>query len=302
MSTQRFFDVVRPMHGSGGIPQSVVDVYNTFIEEAKRRRVGAQKLAYILATVKHETGGTFMPVRETFAGSDEQAIRRLENAFSRGQLPWVKTRYWDKKANGHSYFGRGYVQITHDYNYKRLGDLLGIDLLNNPHWALHPQTAMAILFEGMVRGLFTGRSLDDVSEPATSAPNFVNDRVVVNGKDRAAKIASYANVYWEALRDVDLLEQSRTMQAVRAQEKSSTGGVIAGTGAAIGSAATAVNEIIGEPATLQEAAGSATFLSHTFPIAASILSVVAIAVFVYMRIKAKKIAEARRDDAEKGVR
>jgi len=37
-------------------------------------------------------------------------------------------------SGGCRYLGRGAMQLTHDYNYKRAGDELGVDLLNNPTW------------------------------------------------------------------------------------------------------------------------------------------------------------------------
>ncbi|MBW4514576.1 MAG: M23 family metallopeptidase [Timaviella obliquedivisa GSE-PSE-MK23-08B] len=46
------------------------------------------------------------------------------------------------------YYGRGYFQLTWDYNYKSMGDLLGIDLVNNPDKANEPEIAaqVAILY------------------------------------------------------------------------------------------------------------------------------------------------------------
>ncbi|MDB5057274.1 MAG: Cell wall-associated hydrolase [Chloroflexi bacterium] len=43
------------------------------------------------------------------------------------------------------YWGRGFIQLTWSYNYKMYGDLLGVDLYNNPSFALEPSTAARIL-------------------------------------------------------------------------------------------------------------------------------------------------------------
>jgi hypothetical protein len=50
----------------------------------------------------------------------------------------------DYYGGGKRYKGRGYIQLTHDYNYKTYGDLIGVDLVNNPDKAADPQLAAKI--------------------------------------------------------------------------------------------------------------------------------------------------------------
>ena len=50
----------------------------------------------------------------------------------------------DYYGGGKRYKGRGYIQLTHDYNYKKYGDLIGVDLVNNPDLAADPQNAAKI--------------------------------------------------------------------------------------------------------------------------------------------------------------
>ena len=154
-----------------------------------------EKLAYILATAYHETGRTMQPVREAFAKSDEQAIARLENAWKKGKLKWVKTPYWRPDADGKAWFGRGYVQITHKANYQRLSPIAGVDLVADPDMALDPRIAAKILVCGMAGGLFTGKSLADYLPG-----DYVGARKIVNGTDRAKTIAGYARSFEKALR------------------------------------------------------------------------------------------------------
>lgn len=35
-------------------------------------------------------------------------------------------------SGGYKYFGRGFIQLTHDYNYNSFGEYIGVDLINNP--------------------------------------------------------------------------------------------------------------------------------------------------------------------------
>jgi hypothetical protein len=49
-------------------------------------------------------------------------------------------------SGGAEYFGRGYIQITHDYNYKDAGNGIGIgdQLVNDPKMALRPEIAAKV--------------------------------------------------------------------------------------------------------------------------------------------------------------
>lgn len=42
------------------------------------------------------------------------------------------------------YHGRGYIQLTGEQNYKTYGDMIGVDLVNNPEMAKDPTTALKI--------------------------------------------------------------------------------------------------------------------------------------------------------------
>jgi putative chitinase len=81
------------------------------------------------------------------------------------------------------YYGRGYVQITHDVNYKALGKAYGIgeELYINPDRALEPKIAYFIVSHGMRHGTFTtgihklsshiyGKKCDYSKATGTSAP------------------------------------------------------------------------------------------------------------------------------------
>lgn len=151
--------------------------------------------AYILATAKHETGSRMQPVREAYGTSDDDVIRRLDKAWARGVMPWVRAAYWRKDRDGKAWYGRGHVQLTHRDNYARMGKRLGVDLVANPDAALNPELSARIMVVGMTEGLFTGLKLSQCS-------TYSEMRRVVNGTDRAALIANYALTFETALNEV----------------------------------------------------------------------------------------------------
>ena len=124
-------------------------------------------LAYIMATVQRETG-SYKPVEE-IGGS------------SRSYAP---------------YYGRGYVQLTHLTNYQKYSTITGKDLVNNKELALEPQTAAFILAHGFLNGTFTGAKLRDYISADGSKKDYMNARRIINGTDKAALIAGYAQE-WE---------------------------------------------------------------------------------------------------------
>ena len=134
-------------------------------------------VAYILATIKHETANTFKPITEL--GSQKYLTQK---------------RYYP-------YIGRGYVQLTWDFNYRKFGKLLNIPLLEHPELANEPETAWKILEVGMVQGLYTGKKLSDYLNDTEM--DFYNARKIINGLDQATTIKFYAGQYFQALEWID---------------------------------------------------------------------------------------------------
>ena len=178
------FDVVRPMFG-GSLNQAQVDGINTILSAFKLHGDGSRmSLAYLLATTKHETADTMQPIHERGAKAyfakyepGTSIDRNLGNTI---------------KGDGYRFRGRGYVQITGRANYAKAGKKLGRDLIAKPDDALLPDVAAFILIRGCIEGWFTGKKLGDYT-------NFYNMRRVVNGTDKAPLIASYADIFEEAL-------------------------------------------------------------------------------------------------------
>jgi len=95
----------------------------------------AAHLAYVLATAEHETGfGRQM----TEIWRDTPAQQRYE-ANGANERP----------GDGRRYLGRGYVQLTFRWNYRRFGRALGLDLEGAPERAAEPAVAAQVIAAGM---------------------------------------------------------------------------------------------------------------------------------------------------------
>lgn len=144
-------------------------------------------LAYMLATALAETGTNMAPVREGFKKTDADA------------RAYVKRRGYKyaKVVNGQVYYGRGLVQLTWDFNYKSMGELLGVDLLNNPDKALDPLIAGEVMIKGMTLGIFTKKKLSDYFN--NTKTDWRNARRIINALDRADEIAAYGKQFFADL-------------------------------------------------------------------------------------------------------
>lgn len=203
MTPASFFAAIRPAFGNR-LSQPQVDGMQAILDAAQAAKVtDPHHVAHILAHVRRETGGYMSPIKETVYPShknknptDAEVMQRLERAWARGQLPWVKKPYWRDGA-----FGRGPIQITHWRNYDKIGRAIGVDLRNNPSFALDPAIGGEIAVFGMRDGLFTGKKLSDYSFPAAlDAPPKNNPRRIVNGQDGSdAEVAKFHRQFHAAL-------------------------------------------------------------------------------------------------------
>ena len=195
MNRADFYTILRRRDSSvfgTSLTQAQVDGCETLLAASDGLPISHR--AYLLATAYHETAHTMQPVRETLADTDDKAIARLETAWAKGKLPWVKRAYWRKDEDGKSWLGRGYVQLTHKANYAKAGAKLGVDLVGNPDIAMQPTVAALVLARGCSEGWFTGKRLADYLPG-----DYVGARRVVNGTDKAAQIATYAAAFEQAL-------------------------------------------------------------------------------------------------------
>jgi putative chitinase len=175
-----FFDTVRLGLFNGKLKQSQVEGLTAFLDEweANYAKKDDRWLAYILATVHHETDRTFRAIEEYGRGKGRKY-----------GMPDAQT--------GKVYYGRGFVQLTWKANYERMSQVVRRDLVQKPELALEPKLATQICFYGMIHGSFTGKKLSDYFGPQND--DWVNARRIINGTDRASNIASYAKQYYCAI-------------------------------------------------------------------------------------------------------
>lgn len=179
MNRKIFFDQVRGTVFVGFLSDDQVSGMDAVLNEWDRRKLSDIRwLAYMLATDYHETAHTMQAIAEYGKGGGR----------SYGAI---------KAETGKAYYGRGLVQLTWDYNYKKMGELLGVDLYRKPELALQLPIAVQIMFEGMIRGTFTGNKLSDYF--TASKADWYNARRIINGTDRADLIAGYAKKFHAAL-------------------------------------------------------------------------------------------------------
>ena len=173
MSGEKFYSLIRQSLFGGKLSQSQVNGIKEILKACTRHGVSNRKQrAYILATAKWETAHTMKPIRE-YGGS------------TKSYAP---------------FFGRGFVQLTHKFNYRRMGNLLGYDLVKTPDLALRTSLAADILVIGMRDGLFDRKNGRPLSYYLNSQlTDWLNARRTVNIMDKAHTIAAIARKFDTAL-------------------------------------------------------------------------------------------------------
>lgn len=184
ISKQEFFSEYRSNLGRIR-KQKTVDTINAILNKAYREQTPVTHLAYMFATALHEARDRnykydFFPIIERGSYS---YITRLY-WFNKRVRGWLGN---DTEAEAWKYRGRGLVQLTGETNYERFG------LQNDPNAALEPDMAVHIMFTGMKKGMFTGRKLSHYLNP--DRKDYYNARRIINGLDKAALIASYAEIF-----------------------------------------------------------------------------------------------------------
>jgi hypothetical protein len=178
MNKAKFFDHCRLKFG--GLSADQDSGFDTVL--AACAAAPLSHAAYMLATAWHETNKTMQPVREAYWLSETWRQSHLR------YFPW---------------YGRGYVQLTWEFNYKKADDELALSgsLVANPDRAMEPSIAARIMRKGMDEGWFTGVWLGKVLPLRGTATReqYMNARTIINGHDKADLIEDYAQIFERAL-------------------------------------------------------------------------------------------------------
>ncbi len=176
-----FYKTIRLKFGK--LTQKQVEGFESILNEWDLKGyTDVRWLAYMFATVWHETAKTMQPIEEYGKGRTRPYGKNLKHSGISYNFP------------SKIYYGRGFVQLTWYENYQLIGRLLNIDLLNKPELALTLDISTKILFEGMTKGSssigdFTGKCLEMYFNNTVEDP--INARRIINGTDKAKLISEY---------------------------------------------------------------------------------------------------------------
>lgn len=197
------------------LSQPQVQGVEAILDEGEKRGTSLFHLAAILSEAYHETGGRMQPISENLNYSAKRMTQVWPSRFPTiaSAKPYANNPkalankvYGGRLGNkfqddGWRFRGRGLAQITGRENYEKFG------IADNPEAAGEMETAVRILFDGMTKGMFTGKKLADYDYLVTRSPEvpgfkYYSSRAIINGDTAAngAGIALYAKAFEAALR------------------------------------------------------------------------------------------------------
>lgn len=181
MDKKKFYDAIRK--NVNLTTQNVMGM-NKVLDYLEQKEENLQQAAYVIATAWWETAQTMQPVREAY---------------------WLSESWRKKNLRYYPYYGRGYVQLTWEYNYKKASDYFGVNFVKQPDLVMEPEYALPILVVGMQEGWFTGKKMDDYidnidEDDSEELREYKNARRIVNGTDKADTIGRLALVFEKGLK------------------------------------------------------------------------------------------------------
>ncbi|MFJ2601253.1 hypothetical protein [Pantoea agglomerans] len=174
--------------------RKVLNSLNSYYATSVEYKPNLYKLAYMLATIRHET--YHYTTAEFFSEKPEvggvsyfnkydpvlaNTPKRRERAIKNGNTA---------QGDGFKYRGRGCVHLTWKNNYKKAQDKFDVNFVDSPDLAGDFKYAVPIMIWGMEEGMFSGKKLNGYINAGEI--NYVGSRYVINGQDQAPLIASYA--------------------------------------------------------------------------------------------------------------
>ncbi len=176
----KFYQQIRDKGLFTTLTQKQVDTIDAVLNEIEKQGVtDMRQAAYIFATGFWEAHNPKKP-NERFTPMKEF-----------GGEVYLKSKLY------YPYFGRGLSQLTWNYNYKKEGKRLGIDLLNNPDLILDIPIAANSHVHNMITGGYTGKKLSDYINDKKC--DFKGARRIINGQDKANEIAAIAQKFLTCL-------------------------------------------------------------------------------------------------------
>lgn len=210
-----FFAYARKAPFGGRLTQAQVDGMAAILDAPSAASLSDEKIAYVLATVFHETGANMQPVRENMSYSASRILQVFgKNHSAKVTAAEAKTLAGNPKAlaervyglgnpskarefgntvagYGYKYRGGGMDQRTGFNHYKRVG------LQNNPDKVLELSEAVRVMIVDMIAGAYTGKKLSDYFN--ANGNNPIAARAIINGTDKAKLIAGYYQNFLDAL-------------------------------------------------------------------------------------------------------
>lgn len=178
----------------------------------------ALREAHFWAQAAHETGG-FRFMHEIWGPTDAQ--KRYEGRKDLGNT---------EPGDGKLFAGRGIFQLTGRANYKKYGDIIGIDLIADPDKAADPEIALRIACEyWKARKINVCADQDDivaVTKKINGGTNGIADR---------RTCLAVAKKMWADNYDSDMVPVPKQEKSI-VESKQATGGLAVGGLAALGAA------------------------------------------------------------------
>lgn len=174
--------------------RKVLNSMNSYYATSVEYKPNLYKLAYMLATIRHETyhytTAEFFSEKPEIGGVSyfnkydpvlADTPKRRERAIKNGNTA---------QGDGFKYRGRGCVHLTWKNNYKKAQDKFGVNFVDSPDLAGDFKYAVPIMVWGMEEGMFSGKKLNGYIN--AGEVNYIGARYIINGQDQAPLIASYA--------------------------------------------------------------------------------------------------------------
>ncbi len=191
INREKFFQNMKDVGLFSKYTQLQVDSIDAILDEMELLGVDDKRqMAYIFATAYHEGFD--------YDGKTTGTIQRLVPIREKGGESYLRRKAY------YPYVGVGFVMLTWIDNYKEFNRIIsriprfkGKDIVKYPKQLEEVELSAFVLVYGMINGTYTKKKLSDYFNAKKTDP--INARRIVNGIDKAKKIASYYHKFYLAL-------------------------------------------------------------------------------------------------------